>query len=135
MNPYRPTATDDHEREEELQWARILERGDPAAGMLLVFSQKMCTSFHELEPATAASAVKPEKRDFFRARMAARIQRVLDVVEKNGLSGLDGIEDLRAVLEAATSAESVEALADLAERVHGLGHRLCDALERAGGSA
>ena len=35
--PFHSTADNDHERDEELQWSRILRSGDERSGMALVF--------------------------------------------------------------------------------------------------
>ncbi|MBN1422756.1 MAG: hypothetical protein JXP34_28530 [Planctomycetes bacterium] len=127
---YRPTGTDPHWREEEVQWARILAMGDPARGMALVLLQKACTAFHEFEPALDAGALVEEKAAFFRERLAGRVRLLLTALEANGLDGLAGVDDLRRLLEAIEAAESARALADLTDRMHGLGHTLCEALER-----
>ncbi|MHC4440528.1 MAG: hypothetical protein ACYS3S_24535, partial [Planctomycetota bacterium] len=54
---YKTTITDEHWREEEFQWARILSQGNPAKGMVLLYIQKACTAFHEFEPVWKAGAV------------------------------------------------------------------------------
>jgi len=128
---YRPTGTDPHWREEEVQWARILASGDPARGMALVLLQKACTAFHEFEPALEAGAMVEAKWTFFRERLAGRVRLILVALEANGLDDLDGVDGLRRLLAAIEAAESARALADLTERMHRLGHTLCEALERA----
>jgi hypothetical protein len=54
---YKTTETSPHGRDEELQWVRLLSSGDPVKGMALVLIQKMCTAFHEFEPAWRAGAL------------------------------------------------------------------------------
>src|SRR5207244_543342 len=51
MLNYKSTAVDPHWRDEEMQWARVLSSGDAARGMTIIFMQKLCTAFHEFEPA------------------------------------------------------------------------------------
>ena len=48
---YKTTIADEHWREEEFQWERILSEGNPEKGMELLYIQKACTAFHEFEPA------------------------------------------------------------------------------------
>ena len=126
---YIPVATDAHGRDEELQWTRVLAAGDPARGMALVLIQKMCAVFHEFEPAWRARALNPQSLEYFRGRLAGRTSRVLEMMDKNGLSHSDGVADLRKLLVTVQSAQSMEELADLAEVVHALGHKLCEGLE------
>jgi hypothetical protein len=129
MVGYRVTANDPHGREEELQWARIVSTGNTAAGMALVFVQKLCTAFHEFEPAWRAGALNERYIGHFRDRLAARARRVLDVLEGNELSGIDGAVDLAGLLRAVESAVTMDELADLAEEIHAVNHMLCDSLE------
>ncbi|MCU0520110.1 MAG: hypothetical protein MUF84_05395 [Anaerolineae bacterium] len=126
---YVPTSEGTHGREEELQWARVVASGQPARGVGLIFIQKLCTAFHEFEPAWQSGALSPESLDYFRGRLAARGQRVLQVLEANGLDGLDGAQQLRDLVQEVQGAESLQALAVLAEPVHAIAHALTDALE------
>jgi len=130
MKAYVPVAKDAHGYEEELQWLRILQNGEPAHGMALVVMQKLCTLFHEFDPAWRAGALNEDQLDYFRGRLGGRTKRVLELLEKNNLSGLDGVADLDIVLRRIQSAATVKQLADLAETVHGIGHTLCNALEK-----
>lgn len=133
MADYVTTVTDPHERDEEQQWARMLAAGDAAAGMLLVFVQKLCTAVHEFDPAYRAGGLKEEKLDFFRGRLATRTEKVLDVMNANGMRDMPGAADLREMLERIRDAELLGDLADLAEPVHQVNHTICDALsERTG---
>ena len=129
MAEYRTTETNAHDREEVLQWARIVSGGDAARGMALVFIQKLCTAFHEFEPAWREGALGDDRVDFFRERLGARIRRVLVTLENNGLDALDGATGLAELLDAVESAQAMWELADLAVRVHAVNHALCDALE------
>jgi hypothetical protein len=131
MRQYVPTSTNVHGCEEELQWVRILQKGDPASGMALVVMQKLCTAFHEFDPAWRAGTLKEGQLEYFRGRLAGRARRVLDLLEKNGLSNLAGVAELRDVLAGIRSATSMGELANLAEPVHKIGHTLCEALEKA----
>jgi hypothetical protein len=128
---YRTTVEDEHWRNEEFQWARILARGDAARGMVLLYLQKACTAFHEFEPAFQAGALDHNKLDFFRQRLASRLGRLLTTMTNNHLDALDGTSQLRDILRTVESARSMEELAKLAERLHTTSHKLLDALELA----
>ncbi len=127
---YRTTVADEHWRNEELQWARILAEGNPARGMVLLYLQKACTAFHEFEPACKASALNPARLDFFRQRLANRLQHLLTTMRNNELDTLDGTAELVEILRGVEAAPSVEVLAGLTEELHTTGHILLDALER-----
>lgn len=130
MADYRSTATDPHWREEELQWVEVLSKGDAARGMALVLLQKMCTAFHEFEPAQREGALNEAKTDFFRRRLANRVLAVINEMRANHLDTLEGFAGLLDVLNKTQSAASLAELAELTEVVHQLGHRLCDSLVR-----
>lgn len=127
---YRTTVEDEHWRNEEFQWARILADGDPALGMVLLYLQKACTAFHEFEPAFRAGALDARRLDFFRQRLANRLRHLLTTMKNNGLDRLHGAAELEQILQAAESAPTMEALAALAEELHRAGHILLDSLER-----
>jgi hypothetical protein len=129
---YHTTTTHPHGLEEERQWVRILAGGDPVKGMLLVIVQKMCTAFHEFEPAWLEGALKESELPFFRQRLANRIQRVLVTLENNRLADLPGADELIRLEQRARSAESMAVLAEMAEAVHAANHVICDALEKLG---
>jgi hypothetical protein len=126
---YKSTITDEHWRNEEFQWARILCEGNPAKGMVLLYIQKACTAFHEFEPAWKAGAVKPDQVDFFRRRLATRIKHVLVTMENNGLDKIEGAAEWAGLLRSAESARTASDLAELTERVHAVNHMLLDSLE------
>jgi hypothetical protein len=128
---YRTTIEDPHWRQEEFQWARILAQGHPARGMVLLYLQKACTAFHEFEPAFKAGALDKTRLDFFRRRLANRLNHLLTTMRNNGLDTLDGTPELIGILREVESAGSMEALAALTEKLHTTGHVLLDALERA----
>jgi len=128
---YRTTIEDPHWRQEEFQWARILAQGHPARGMVLLYLQKACTAFHEFEPAVKAGALDNTRLDFFRRRLANRLNHLLTTMRNNGLDTLDGTPELIGILREVESAGSMEALAALTEELHTTGHVLLDALERA----
>ena len=69
---YKTTIENDHWRDEEFQWSRLLSAGNPAKSMVLLYLQKACTAFHEFEPAWEQGALKAEQVDFFR-RLIDRI--------------------------------------------------------------
>ena len=127
---YRTTVEDEHWRNEEFQWARILAAGHAARGMVLLYLQKACTAFHEFEPAFQAGALDRGRLDFFRGRLANRLRHLLVTIENNSLDTLAGVDEVNQILGAVESAESVEDLAELAERLHAAGHVLLDALEQ-----
>ncbi len=129
---YRTTVEDEHWRNEELQWARILATGNPARSMVLLYLQKACTAFHEFEPACKAGALDGRRLDFFRQRLANRLEHLLTTMQNNDLGTLDGAMELVEILRRAESAQSMEALAGLTEELHTTGHVLLDALERVG---
>ncbi len=128
---YRTTVEDEHWRNEELQWARILAQGHAARGMVLLYLQKACTAFHEFEPACKAGTLRDDRLDFFRQRLANRLRQLLTTMRNNSLDALPGAAELAEILLAVESAESIQALSELTERLHRIGHTLLDSLERA----
>jgi hypothetical protein len=126
---YKTTIEDEHWRNEEFQWARILSSGDAARGMVLLYIQKACTAFHEFEPAWKQGALKPEQLDFFRRRLAKRIGHVLTTMKNNGLDTIDGAAELAELLRAVESAKTASELAELTEKIHAVNHVLLDSLE------
>jgi len=128
---YRTTVEDEHWRNEEFQWARILTEGHAAKGMVLLYLQKACTAFHEFEPAFRAGALEPSRLDFFRRRLANRLGHLLTTLKNNGLDALAGASEVSRILGAVEAAQSLEDLAGLTERLHAVGHTLLDALEKA----
>lgn len=129
--PYRTTVEDEHWRNEEFQWARILSEGHAAKGMVLLYLQKVCTAFHEFEPAFKAGALDVDRLDFFRHRMANRLRQLVTTMQNNSLDGLNGASELLDLLHETQAAGSMKALSELTERLHQAGHTLLDALERA----
>jgi len=128
---YRTTVPDEHWRNEEFQWARILAEGHAPKGMVLLYLQKACTAFHEFEPAFQAGALDPGRLDFFRRRLANRLGHLLTTMKNNDLDTLAGASEVSRILAAVESAGSLEDLAELTERLHATGHTLLDALEKA----
>ena len=126
---YRTTIKDEHWRNEEFQWARILSSGNPARGMVLLYIQKACTAFHEFEPAWKSGAIDTEQVDFFRERLAKRVKHVLVTMENNGLDTIRGAAELAEVLRSIESAKTADELAKLTEKVHAVNHLLLDSLE------
>ena len=126
---YQSSADNDHERDEEYQWTRILAGGHPVAGMVLVFVQKLCTAFHEFDPAWRAGAISENDVGFFRERLTRRIDKVLEILDDNGLADLPGRSDLAAMRQHVQEATTNAQLASQAEPVHMVNHTLCDALE------
>lgn len=126
---YKTTIENEHWRNEEFQWARILASGNPAKGMVLLYVQKACTAFHEFEPAWNQGALKPGQVDFFRRRLATRIRHVLTTMENNALDKIKGAAELRDILNAVESAETQDELAGLTEKLHTINHVLLDSLE------
>ncbi|MBP7049589.1 MAG: hypothetical protein KBE65_01095 [Phycisphaerae bacterium] len=128
---YRTTVQDEHWRNEEFQWARVLAEGHPAKGMVLLYLQKACTAFHEFEPAFKAGALDPSRLDFFRRRLANRLKHLVTTMKNNSLDTLDGAGEVTEILRAVESAKDLDHLAEQTERLHAAGHTLLDALERA----
>jgi hypothetical protein len=126
---YKTTVQDEHWRQEEFQWARVLSTGHAAKGMVLLYLQKACTAFHEFEPAFAAGALDDRRVSFFCDRLAGRLRQLLTTMENNELGRINGATQLREILRTAESAQSLEALAELTEQLHQTGHVLLDALE------
>ncbi len=127
---YRTTVEDEHWRNEEFQWARILAQGNPARGMVLLYLQKACTAFHEFAPACQAGVLDNTRLDFFRRRLANRLKHLLTTMQNNDLGTLDGAAELTDILRRVESAPSMDTLAGLTEELHTTGHTLLDALER-----
>jgi len=126
---YETTVADEHWRNEELQWARILSLGNPAKGMVLLYIQKACTAFHEFEPALKQGALKKGQVEFFRRRLAKRVRHVLVTMQNNGLDTVNGAAELAGILRSIESATTVDELAELTEKVHTVNHMLLDSLE------
>ena len=127
---YKTTIENEHWRDEEFQWSRILSAGDPAKSMVLLYIQKACTAFHEFEPAWKQGALKGEQLDFFCRRLATRIGHVLTTMKNNGLDTIDGAAELAEILCSVESAETADELAELTEEVHAANHVLADSLEK-----
>lgn len=126
---YRTTIENEHWRDEEFQWARILSQGNPAKGMVLLYIQKACTAFHEFEPAWKAGAIKSGQVELFRKRLAARVKHVLVTMQNNALDQINGAVELNGVLKSIESAETADELAELTEKLHAVNHTLLDSLE------
>ena len=126
---YKTTIADEHWREEEYQWARILSQGNPAKGMILLYIQKACTAFHEFEPAWKQGAIKPGQVEFFRRRLAARVKHVLVTMQNNALDKINGAGELINILQSIESAKTAGELAELTEKLHAVNHTLLDSLE------
>ena len=126
---YKTTIEDDHLRDEEFQWSRILSAGDPARGMVLLYLQKACTAFHEFEPAFKQGTLEGGQIEFFRRRLATRIGHVLTTMRNNGLDKIEGAAALEQILRSVESAKTLERLAELTEDVHAVNHTISDSLE------
>ena len=128
-NEYKTTIEDEHWRNEEFQWARILSSGKPAKGIVLLYIQKACTAFHEFEPAWKKGALDEGQVDFFRKRLAKRIRHVLTTMENNNLDNIKGASELRDILRSVEAAKIADQLAELTEKLHAVNHLLLDSLE------
>jgi len=126
---YNTTIEDEHWRNEEFQWARILSSGEPAKGMVLLYIQKACTAFHEFEPAWKHGALRQGQIDFFRRRLAKRVRHVLVTMKNNGLDKINGAAEMEEILRSIQSAKTVDELAELTEKIHDVNHLLLDSLE------
>ncbi|UCE46991.1 MAG: hypothetical protein JSW47_15440 [Phycisphaerales bacterium] len=126
---YKTTIENDHWREEEFQWSRILSGGKPAKGMVLLYIQKACTAFHEFEPAFKQGALKGEQLDFFRRRLATRIGHVLTTMKNNSLDRIKGAAELEGILRSVETAKTLDELAELTEELHVVNHTISDSLE------
>jgi hypothetical protein len=126
---YKTTIEDEHWRNEEYQWARILSSGNPAKGMVLLYIQKACTAFHEFEPAWKKGALDDSQVDFFRKRLANRVKHVLTTMDNNGLDTIKGASELTDILHSIEAAKTAGELAELTEKVHAVNHLLLDSLE------
>jgi 2-iminoacetate synthase ThiH len=126
---YKTTVEDEHWRNEELQWARILSSGNPAKGIVLLYIQKACTAFHEFEPSWKAGALDQGQVEFFRQRLSKRVRQTLVTMENNGLDTINGAAELAEVLCSIESAKTLDELAELTEKMHTVNHLLSDSLE------
>ena len=126
---YKTTIANEHWRQEEFQWSRLLSAGDPTKGMVLLYLQKACTAFHEFEPAFKQGALKHEQLDFFRHRLATRLEHVLTTMKNNGLDTIEGAAELEKILKSVESAKTPDELAELTEEVHAVNHTISDSLE------
>lgn len=118
-----------HEYDEEFDWAKILESGPVAHGMLLIFVQKLCTAFHEYGPLDHQGTFEADDWSFISDRLAKRIDKVIEVAEDNGLGFLKGIGELKGVLETVGNLDDFPDLMELAEEVHQINHHICDELK------
>ncbi len=130
MMAYVATSKNKHGADEERQWARVVAHDDAARGVALIFIQKLCTAFHEFEPAWHSGALNLMALEYFQARLAGRARRVLEVLDANGLADIEGVPQLRDLVSAIEVSTNMDVLAALAEPVHGISHILTDALER-----
>lgn len=126
---YKTTVVNEHWREEEFQWSRLLSAGNPAKGMVLLYLQKACTAFHEFEPAFVQGALKPDQLDFFRRRLATRLGHVITTMKNNDLDTIKGAAELEGILRSVESAKTLNELAELTEEVHAVNHTISDSLE------
>jgi hypothetical protein len=126
---YKTTVENEHWRNEELQWARILSSGNPAKGIVLLYIQKACTAFHEFEPSWKEGALDEGQVEFFRKRLAKRIGHVLVTMENNGLDKIKGAAELAELQRSIQSAKTLDELAELTEKMHSVNHLLSDSLE------
>ncbi len=126
---YKTTIKDEHWRNEEFQWARILSSGNPAVGMVLLYIQKACTAFHEFEPAWKEGALKQQRIDLFRQRLATRVTHVLTTMQNNALDSIKGAAELGEILRSIESSKTMAELAELTEKLHAVNHLLLDSLE------
>lgn len=126
---YKTTIENEHWRNEEFQWSRILSGADPAKGMVLLYLQKACTAFHEFEPAFEQGALKSGQLDFFRRRLATRIGHVLTTMSNNGLDTIEGAAELAQIAQKVESSKTLDELAELTEQVHTVNHVISDSLE------
>ena len=126
---YKTTVEDEHWRNEELQWARILSSGNPAKGIVLLYIQKACTAFHEFEPSWKEGALDEGQVEFFRKRLAKRVRQIQVTMKNNGLDKIKGTAELAEVLRSIESAKNLDELAELTEKMHSVNHLLSDSLE------
>ena len=126
---YRTTVKDEHWRDEEFQWARIISSGDSAKGIVLLYIQKACTAFHEFEPSFKQGVLDEGQVEFFRKRLAKRVKQILVTMENNNLDKIGGAAELVGVLRSIESAKTLEELAGLTETMHSVNHILSDSLE------
>ena len=126
---YKTTVEDEHWRDEEFQWARIISSGDSAKGIVLLYIQKACTAFHEFEPSFKQGALDEGQVEFFRKRLAKRVRQILITMENNNLDKISGATELIGVLHSIESAKTLEELAELTETMHSVNHILSDSLE------
>ncbi len=126
---YNTNLEDEHWRNEESQWARILSSESPAKGIVLLYIQKACTAFHEFEPSWKAGALDEGQVEFFRQRLAKRVKQALATMKNNGLDRINGAAELAEILHSIESAKTLDELAELAEKMHTVNHLLSDSLE------
>jgi len=126
---YKTTVEDEHWRNEEFQWARILSSGNPAKGIVLLYIQKACTAFHEFEPSWKEGALDEGQVEFFRKRLAKRVRQIQVTMKNNGLDKIKGTVELAGVLHSIESAKTLDELAELTEKMHSVNHLLSDSLE------
>ena len=130
MTTFISSATDDHERTEELQWANMMKRDSQGAiSMVIVMIQKLCTSFHEIGPAILADHLSEESTPYYTQSLNARMQKLIDVIDDNGFSSIEGYAIMQALQKQLLAATSLADLAELVEPVHEANHLITDGLE------
>ena len=77
-------STDPHFKKEEEQWADILSKGNPYAGVILITSQKLCTTTHELQKAIDANQVAANQVVFYCSQLEYRLNKMLGILNDCG---------------------------------------------------
>jgi len=127
---FESKSKDSHINEEEYQWVKILAKGNPYAGMLLVYSQKLCAVAHEFGNAMVEGQINKNNAGFYASRLKGRAGKILEILsEEPDLSSRKTFEGLIIKLEEfGDNQASYDAFKEIPEKIHMASHELCDEL-------
>ena len=123
-------AENSHVKEEETQWAQILAKGNPYAGILLIYDQKLCAFAHEINNAIEKGQIYPSQVKIYASRLKRRVGRILELLdEEPNLASKKIFKGLASKLEELENNKfSYNVLKEFPERIHLASHELCDEL-------
>jgi hypothetical protein len=98
--------------------------------MVIIFLQKMCAAYPEVEPPCQAGVLSEGALPHFRQRLAGRVRAVLTAMQNNGLQNLDGYTELARLQQVTETPQTLAELADLAEPIRLANHTVTYALEK-----
>ncbi len=126
-------SSNQHLQDEETQWAEILSKGNPYAGILLIWDQKLCAVAHEFGAAVKVGAINNSKIEFYFDALHRRLKKVINLLEDSELQCQRSFMELSDYFDnlkekEMSPSEYINSLNDLPEKCHRLSHMLCDEL-------